>query len=208
MTQVKQVPGAWPAAHRASSTRMQMTGLQATPARYTRPAVLLHWAVAVGVLAALTIGLYMEHFPGFKHTTPEWNSALFWHGSIGALVLLLMVARLAWRVTHRPPALPASVAAWKVKASHVVHGLLYALLFAAPVVGLVHRMAGNHPIDFFGLWRWPVLITPDEALRVFADKLHVALVTGIGLLIVGHIAAVLLHRFIDRDGVSERMNWR
>jgi cytochrome b561 len=207
MTQAKQLPAAWPV-HAVSSTHAQGTGLEAAAARYTRPAVLLHWAVAAGVLAALAIGLYMEHFPGFKHTTPQWNSALFWHGSTGAVVLLLMVARLAWRLTHRPPALPASAAPWKAWASHVVHGLLYALLFAAPVAGLVHRMAGNHPIDFFGLWRWPVLITPDEALRVLADKLHVVLVTGIGLLLIGHLAAVLVHRFIERDGVSGRMNWR
>ncbi|HEY4371526.1 MAG TPA: cytochrome b [Burkholderiales bacterium] len=206
MPQARPLPAAWPAAD--SARRPHTALLDAAPARYTRPAVLLHWLVAALVLTALGIGLYMEHFPGFKHTSVQWNNALFWHGSVGALMLLLMIARLAWRATHRPPALPTHMARWKVRASHVVHGLLYALLFAAPVVGMMHRMAGNHPIAFFGLFEWPVLITPDDALRIFADKLHVFLVTVIGLLIAGHFAAVLVHRFIDRDGVAQRMNWR
>lgn len=185
-----------------------MRGLEATPARYTRPAVLLHWMVAALVFAALGIGLYMEHFPGFKHTSAQWNSALVWHGSVGALVLILMFARLAWRLAHRPPALPAGVAAWKARASHVMHGLLYALLFAAPAVGMMHRMFGNHPIAFFGLFEWPALLPPDDAARVFTDKLHVFLVSVIGIAVLGHLAAVLVHRFIDRDGVAQRMNWR
>ena len=47
-----------------------------------------------------------------------------------------------------------------------------------------------------------------DVCKTFADKLHVFLVTVIGIAVLGHLAAVLVHRFIDRDGVAQRMNWR
>ena len=62
--------------------------------RYGAVAMILHWLVALFILANFTIGLRMERFPGYAHTSPEWNGILFWHGSIGALVLWLAVARL------------------------------------------------------------------------------------------------------------------
>jgi Prokaryotic cytochrome b561 len=68
-----------------------------TRTAYTRTAKILHWLVALFILTNFAIGLRMEHFPGYGHKSPEWNDILFWHGSIGALVLWLAVARLIWR---------------------------------------------------------------------------------------------------------------
>jgi len=176
-----------------------------SPMSYTRTAKILHWLVAVFILTNLAIGLRMEYFPGYKHTSPEWNGIFFWHGSIGALVLWLAVARLIWRAGHRPPTLPSSVPVWQVGAAHGVHALLYAAMLALPLSGYAHRVAGNHPVSFFGLWHWPSLFSPEEPLRVLAGTIHLYLAFGLGCLLLLHFGAVLKHLVINRDGVAKRM---
>jgi len=173
--------------------------------RYTRTARILHWLVALFILTNLAIGLCMEHFPGYLHKSPEWNGILFWHGSIGALVLWLVVARIIWRSGHRPPPLPMSVPTWQAWMAHGVHGLLYVAMLALPLSGYAHRVAGNHPVSFFGLWSWPDLFEPNESLRVLFGGIHIYLALGLGGLLVLHLGAVLKHLLIDRDGVVRRM---
>lgn len=72
---------------------------------YNFIAKLNHWITAVLVLTNLALGLHMEHFPGYGHKTPEWNAVLFYHASIGMLVLWITVFRLYWRLTHKTPPL-------------------------------------------------------------------------------------------------------
>lgn len=176
-----------------------------SPTAYTRTAKVLHWLVALFILTNFAIGLCMEYFPGYAHTSPEWNSIFFWHGSIGAVVLWLSLARLIWRVGHRPPPLPGSVPVWQVWAAHTVHTLLYVLIFALPLTGYGHRVAGNHPVSFFDLWDWPSLFAPDEPLRVLFGNIHLILVCILGALLLAHFGAVFKHLVIERDGVAKRM---
>ncbi|HEY9132074.1 MAG TPA: cytochrome b [Dyella sp.] len=175
------------------------------PARYTRTAKVLHWLVALFILTNFVIGLRMEHFPGYAHTSLEWNGILFWHGSIGALVLWLAVARIIWRTGHRPPPLPANIPVWQIGMAHGVHGLLYLAMLALPLSGYAHRVAGNHAVSFFSLWNWPNLFAPNESLRVLFGTVHISLALGLGGLLVLHLGAVLKHLIIDRDGVAKRM---
>ena len=183
-----------------------MSAQTLTPsATYTRIAKVLHWLVAAFILTNVGIGLHMEHFPGYAHTSPDWNGILFWHGSIGALVLWLAVARLIWRSGHRPPPLPGSVPTWQVRAAQAVHWILYLAMLALPLSGYAHRVAGNHAVSFFGLWQWPALFAPNESLRILFGKMHVSLVVGLGVLLLLHFGAVLKHLVIDRDGVAKRM---
>jgi len=172
---------------------------------YTRVAKILHWLVALFILANFAMGLRMEYFPGYAHTTPEWKEIFFWHGSIGALVLWLALARIIWRAGHQPPALPASVPAWQKWAAHGVHALLYVTMLALPLSGYVHRVAGNNPVSFFGLWNWPSVLSRDEPLRVQAGEVHLGFVIVLGCLLLLHFGAAIKHLLIDRDDVVKRM---
>jgi len=175
------------------------------PASYTRTAKVLHWLVALFILTNLVIGLRMERFPGYSHKSPEWNGILFWHGSIGAVVLWLAVARIIWRTGHRPPPLPRSIPLWQAWIAHSVHALLYLAMLALPLSGYAHRVAGNHPVSFLGLWNWPDLFAPNESLRVLFGSIHVDLALALGGLLILHLGAVLKHLLINRDGVAKRM---
>jgi len=169
---------------------------------YTRVAVTLHWLIGFLIFMNFGLGLSMETFP--KHTLQN-DTLLFFHASTGSLIFMLAVARLLWRMTHRPMPLPASVVSWQVTASHVLHWTLYVLMLAVPLSGYVHRLAGAHPVNFFGLGVLPVFVGKNEPLRLITDTLHEALVWMLALLVLGHLAAALKHRFIDRDGVLGRM---
>lgn len=173
-----------------------------TPTSYTKVAIALHWLIALLIFANVAIGLYME---SFAKGTPERDNALFFHASFGSLIFMVAVLRWAWRLTHRPPALPAAIPSWQQTASHALHWTLYILMLVVPLSGYVHRLAGAHPVNFFGLGDLPVFIGKNEPLRVLTDTLHEALVWVLVILIVGHIGAALKHRFGDRDGVLQRM---
>jgi cytochrome b561 len=174
----------------------------AQPAEYTRVAVAIHWLIALLIFLNIGLGFFMETFP---KKAPGHDEVLFYHASFGSLVFGLAVFRLFWRATHRPPALPAHIPSWQQKLAHGMHWLLYTLMLAVPFTGYLHRMAGGHPVSFFGLGNLPVLIGKDEPLRLLTDTLHVSLVWVLCILVVGHLGAALKHQFIDRDGLIRRM---
>jgi cytochrome b561 len=178
----------------------EVPGLE--PRRYSKVAILMHWVMAPLVLLNLLVGFFMETF---ANPSPQRNNVLFWHASIGTLILALAVFRLSWRLTHEPPPLPKSISKTQQTAAHGLHWLLYVLILVQPISGYVHRMAGAHPVSFFGLFNLPALIGKNEALRLLTDVIHDSGAIVITLLVAGHIGVALKHRFIDRDAVMQRM---
>lgn len=173
-----------------------------TSASYTRTAIVLHWTIAALILMNIAGGFLMVSYP--KHA-PQHDAILFWHASLGSLIFLLAVARLCWRLTHQPPALPAHIPAWQRGAAHALHWLLYALMLVLPFSGYLHRLAGGHEVSFFGLFNLPDIISQDEPFRVFTHNLHVTLAWVLCALLAGHVGAALKHGLVDRDGVVRRI---
>ena len=132
-----------------------------------------------------------------------------WHKWAGVTILVLSAARLLWRLSHRPPALPARMLAamprWQQAAHHGVHHLLYALFFAVPLLGWAYSCAAGFPIVWFGIWQLPNLVAPDPALAEALKPWHMITAYALAVLIALHIAAALKHHFIDRDGLLRRM---
>jgi len=172
------------------------------PTSYTKVAVTMHWLIAFLIFLNVGLGFFMETFP---KKAPGHDEVLFYHASVGSLIFMLAVFRLFWRSTHTPPALPAHIPSWQQKTAHTLHWILYSLMLLVPLTGYLHRMAGGHPVSFFGIGFLPVLIGKDEPLRLLTDTLHVSLVWVLCILVVGHLGAALKHRLIDRDGVIQRM---
>lgn len=167
--------------------------------RYTRVAITLHWTIAILIVTNLTIGLLHESL--LKGTLPL-------HKSIGMLILLLALVRLGWRISHRPPPLPASVKRWEKGLSATVHWLFYALMILIPLSGWIFTSANlkRHPLDFFGVFPLPMFPVPqDKAIAsAWADRHELMAYLMIALLLL-HVAGVLRHRFVQRDGVLDRM---
>jgi cytochrome b561 len=107
--------------------------------RYTRVAIVLHWAIAAFVIFNLCTGLYMEswlHGRLTESTPPQikWM-CLVLHASSGLTVLVLTVARVAWRLLNHPPPYPAGMKPWERHMAHFAHFLLYAAMVLIPLTG-------------------------------------------------------------------------
>jgi cytochrome b561 len=170
--------------------------------RYTTTAIVLHWLIAMLIVGAFTLGLVMTDIPGFSPAKLRYYS---WHKWAGVTVLLLAALRLLWRLTNRPPALPAAMPAWQRRAAHGLHHLLYLLLFAVPLSGYFYTLAAGVPVVYFGLFQLPVLIARDPALAEVLKGVHYWLNMLLAALVALHVLAALKHQLIDRDGTLRRM---
>lgn len=171
------------------------------PSAYTRTAIALHWLVAVLILAALPLGLTMTEMP----LSPQKLKFYSWHKWLGVTVFLLVLLRLVWRATHRPPPLPASLPAWQRHAADATHWLLYALMLAIPLSGWLMSSAKGFQTVYLGLIPIPDLLAKDEALGETLAAVHAVLAYTLMVLLTVHVAAALKHHWVDRDDVLVRM---
>ena len=170
--------------------------------RYTKTAILLHWLIALLIIAAFVMGLVMTGIAGF---TPNKLRYFSWHKWIGVTVLALAAVRLLWRLWHRPPAHPAHLPAWQNVAAEGVHWLLYGLMFAVPVSGYLYTLSAGVPVVYLGLWQMPVLMAPNPELKPLLREVHYWLDMTMAALVLGHAGAALKHHLVDRDSVLQRM---
>jgi cytochrome b561 len=171
------------------------------PARYTTTAIALHWLIFTLVACGFSLAVYMVDLP----LSPLKLKYFSWHKWIGVTLFLLALARLAWRLTHRAPALPADMRVWQRRAAVAMHALLYALIVVIPVTGWLYSSAAGLPTVYLGLVQLPDLLTKDKALAARLKDLHVVLNYTMLVLIISHVAAALKHHFVDRDDVLWRM---
>ncbi len=111
----------------------------------------MHWAIAAAVVGLMVLGWWMQAIP--KQPVGPRADAYNLHKSIGLAALLLMAVRLAWRASHRPPALPP-LPRWQAHAAAAVHLLLYAVMFIAALSGYIGSATSGYPVKFFG-WVLP-----------------------------------------------------
>jgi cytochrome b561 len=171
--------------------------------RYSTPAIVLHWLVALLIFAGFPLGLYMVDLP----LSPDKLRLYSYHKWIGITVLLLVAVRVSWRLSHVPPPLPASVAAWQRQASVVVHGLLYLLMIAIPLSGWLMSSAKGFQTVWFGVLPLPDLIGKDKALGDQLVEVHKILNFTLLALVVLHVGAALQHHLIERQPFLQRMGW-
>ena len=183
-----------------------MSQLSTTPSsRYTLPAIVLHWVLAFAILGAFAMGVYVEDLP----LSPAKLKLVNWHKWAGVTILFLSVARLAWRLKSPPPPLPVRIEAlmprWQQVAHHATHHLMYLLFFVVPLAGWAYSSAKGYPVVWFGVLPLPDLVAPNKELAEMIKEVHAvsafALIGLVGL----HVAAVVKHQLIDKDGLLDRM---
>jgi cytochrome b561 len=169
--------------------------------RYTTVAIVLHWLIAAAVLFMIGLGWLMDDIP---KGTPERTYWFNLHKSVGVTIGLLVLARLAWRYTHRPPPLPDAMQPWEVALARLTHTLLYVLLLAMPLVGFLASNFSKFGVSYFG-WKIGPFFAEDKALRDGLQEAHSLLSWVLFALVVLHILAALKHWLVDRDRVFQRM---
>ena len=165
---------------------------------YTPFARMLHWITVVLVLGMLPAGFIMARYDVGQVI---YNA----HKSIGPLILLITLIRLAYRFTHPPKPLPADMMVLEKAAAHATHWGLYALLIIQPIVGWIATSAYPAPVPFFGLFNLPAIWPADRAMAEAMYVWHFRLGVLMALLICAHIAGALFHYFVHKDRILQRM---
>ena len=174
---------------------------EAAPARYSRPAIALHWIVAALILFNLAYGLYTVSLP----LSPQKLKLFSYHKWVGVTVLLLSAARLLWRATHAAPPMAGTMKAWERQAAHAAHIALYVLFFAAPITGWLFSSAAGFQTVYLGVLPIPDLLSRNKELADVLKLMHRWINYTMAAVIVVHAAAALKHHFVDRDDVLGRM---
>ena len=171
-------------------------------ARYSLPHRVIHWAMAIAILAAIPLGLVMGRVsPG-----PMQNNLYDLHKSLGVLVLLLALIRILMKRTQGVPAPALGLEPWQVMAATSVHHALYALMVVVPLLGFIANSFYGAAIPFFWLFTIPTFTPHNEEIAGSIFSMHVALAILFGILLCVHVGAALYHRFIRHDGVFKRMS--
>lgn len=169
---------------------------------YDRVAISLHWLIAAGIVAQLALGWWMIDIPKLPA-----GVRVYWfnlHKSIGLTLAALIAIRIVWRLTHRPPALPAGLPRWQARAAAVSHVLMYVCMIVMPLAGYLGSIYSGYPIKYFGS-TLPGLGGKDDALKDFFSTVHYGTAWIFMSLIALHFAAAMKHLLLDRDTVFARM---
>jgi cytochrome b561 len=164
---------------------------------------ILHWTMAVLILAMLFIGIAMVS------SLSDYHLLVAIHKPLGILILLLVAIRLVNRLFHSPPPLPDGMPGPLRFAAHASHWLLYVLMFALPLVGWAMLSAAAYPIVLAGSLHLPPILPHSNALYALLRPLHTALAFLLFATFLIHLSAALIHALIFRDGVFQSMtSWR
>ena len=169
--------------------------------RYTRTARLLHWLTAAAIVAAFLLGRSFVGLPLSPHKIHLIN----YHKWIGLTVLWLSIMRILWRVQHRPPQLPLSLAPWERNAATATHTVLYVLMAATPLLGWWLSSAMGFPLKYLGVIALPDLGPKDKAVAQWIEPIHAAFAWTLATLALIHAAAAMRHHIIRRDDILRRI---
>jgi cytochrome b561 len=189
---------------------------------YTKTAKILHWLIAIGIFSMFALGWFMADLPKDSpkqmaydildlgiytwNLSEEVSPRTFYfnlHKSIGITIFALILVRILWRFTHKPPTLLSSYKAMERKLASGAHHLLYLLMVALPLSGVLMAINSKYGIKWFGM---DFLGGADnKPMRELFKETHEIIGIIILLVIILHILGALKHKFIDKDETMSRM---
>jgi cytochrome b561 len=191
--------------------------------RYTKTAVILHWLIAIFIIAMFGLGWFMADLPKdapkqtvfdlfdlgmFNWTMSEEvsprNFYFNLHKSIGVTIFALIILRILWRITHKPPAMLTSYKAWERKLATATHHLLYIFMIILPLSGVLMTLNGKYGLKWFGLDF--LSGTDNKPMREFYQSAHEIIGLIILAILALHVIGALKHKFIDKDDTLKRMS--
>lgn len=162
-----------------------------------------HWSIALLVLVQIPAGIAMtsEGLTGSGLVDPLF----ILHKGSGAVLLVLVLARIAWRVTHPAPPFPDHMPLLEQRIAGLAHVGLYVLLVVQTVSGYVRTVADDYPIELLDRLGVPPLlpVMPDTAQLFLV--VHQFSAYALTALIAVHVAAVMRHHLIEGDEILSRM---
>ena len=184
-----------------SATMRAPSGSVSLGQHYDPVAQAFHWLVVALLVAQYSTELVL---PYLLPKAAE-DSLAAWHVSLGPTILLVMVLRLAWRLTHRPPSPPADLPPTLRLISRATHWLFYVVLIVLPLLGWTAASAYGVTPYLLGLIPLPALVAQSKPLAETVGSVHGALALALLALVALHVTGALYHAVVKQDGVMQRM---
>lgn len=169
------------------------------PAQFALRSRILHWLMAVMLLAMLFIGVAMVSSLG------NYHRLVALHRPLGMTIFLLAIVRIINRKHSKLPLFPPTMSPLERKAAMAGERMLYALMLALPLVGWGMLSAGHYPIVMFGPVHLPPILPANPTLYAILRKTHTILAYLLFFTFLGHFGAVLFHTLVIRDRLLNRM---
>ena len=190
--------------------------------KYTNIAIVLHWLIGIAILFMFVLGWFMTELPKETPKTTSFDifnlGIITWgveeeqsqrsfyfnlNKSVGLSLLMLIVLRMYWRFTHRPPAFLNSMKLWEKRLAKATHHSLYLLMFLIPLSGIIMSAGSKYGIKWFGIKVIPGF--DDKAIRELFYEFHEIFGLLILLILILHILGAVKHSIVDKDGTLRRM---
>ena len=175
--------------------------LKNTSERYGALSIGMHWLMVV-----LIVGVYVcmdlhEFFPKGSDTR---NALITGHFMLGLSVLALVWLRLLLRLMQMTPVITPTPNRLQQGLATALHWILYAFMFAMPILGWLILSAAGKPIPFWGL-HLPALIAQNKDTAHQMGEIHET-IGNIGYFLIGlHTVAALFHHYWQKDNTLLRM---
>ena len=174
---------------------------------------LLHWSIAALIIANFIVGLVSG---SYDRTDVAREPIVFIHKSLGLAILALVLVRIAWILRSPGPALPSFLKRWEARLAWVTHKLLYLLMLAIPITGIMLSQSAGREVSFFGFFELPQIFPFDPSvpagerpLVIAGAILHkVVLKWVLPMAVLAHLAGVIKHHLIDRHPQFLARMWR
>jgi cytochrome b561 len=171
---------------------------------YSPPARRFHWWTVALILVQVPLGLYMSYRGNVQGIFDDLTNNLYSsHKLIGITIFLVVVARLAYRLTHGAPADEPTLEWWHKAASHFNHWGLYLLLLVTPIAGYI-GISQYPALNIFGI-PLPGIVAADQDAASRTFLIHFWLAFTLVAFVAVHIGAALYHYVIRKDNVLTRM---
>ncbi|PID33886.1 MAG: cytochrome b [Thiotrichales bacterium] len=179
-----------------------MSNLLNTKESYGWVSIILHWLMAVTLIAMYFVGDWMvdlDYYSKWYKDAPDI------HKSVGLIIGVFMLVRIFWNVFQvKPRHVDPSTVSMNMMAS-AVHYIFYLLVFILVISGYLISTAKGQGIEVFGLFEIPALLANDKDRGELAGVVHEYLGLGFILLVAAHALAALAHHFFMKDRTLKRM---
>ena len=160
-----------------------------------------HWILFFMLTFSVVAGNFLASMP----KGPEKLQAAAMHKSFGVIILLLILARFAWKLSNPTPKASNDATPVEERLAHGMHWLLYALMFAQPLSGILMTQSAGYPVSVFGLFELPALVDKSPSSAEFFRDAHGVIWIVLALSVFGHVGAAMFHHFVRKDDVLRSM---
>lgn len=171
--------------------------------KYHKSIITLHWFIAIIVFILIALGLNMVDI---ERGTPERAFYYNLHKSFGLTLLLLMIARIFFRIKFKSPPLPSNVSLFQQTVARASHFILYLSLVLMPLSGLIASQFTKYGVKYFGLFKIPPLFSENKFYYDLFQNLHKVFAIVIIIMVSIHILAAFKHMLVDKDDIFERIS--